>query len=153
LVFLIWPEPYEFRVSQSTFQAVEKKDGEYVPLDDFQIGYEKLAAFERRCQVVAVLSGMIGAYVAHLTATLLTGRDVSVLIMVAAIPLIMIGMWIATANVPETVDPVYGDGFAISLPFWFYMLVIVFWAIAAAIIEACVLTIRWIMGKYVLKAS
>jgi hypothetical protein len=56
-------------------------------------------------------------------------------------------------GLPETVDPVYGDGFAIALPFWFYMLVFVFWAIAAAIIEACVLTIRWIMGKYVLKAS
>ncbi len=152
-VFLVWPEPYMFRVSQTTFQAVEEIDGEWVPLDDYQTGFKKLEAFNRKCQIVCCLSGAFGACIAHLIASLVAGRDVSISITLTAIPLIMIGIWIAAAIVPETVDPVYGNGGPMWFGFGFYMLVFFFTATVAAAIEFCLLAIRWVIGRCILVAS
>jgi hypothetical protein len=143
-----WPEPYVFHVSQLTFDAEEVVDGKLVPLDDFNIGYERLNAFQRRLQFALLLSAIIGASVVHLTASLFRFRNASVLVDLLAAIGAVFAAWIADANLPPFVDPVYGaDGFHIAFPWWLGMMGLVLLTLGIAGVS---LIVRSILGKIVL---
>jgi len=120
-IFATWPEPYVFHVSQLTFGAEEEVGGKLVPLDDFNIGYERLDAFQSRRNIVWLISAIAGASVVHLTASLFRLRSILVDLL-AAIGAVL-AAWVADATLPPFVDPVYGaNGFDIGLPRWIEMI-------------------------------
>ena len=86
-ICFIWPEPYEFSVSQITFDAWELRDGQYVQLDHYNTGYAKLEVFKRQLITVVLFSGIIGACLGHIFSllVLLRLRDMSWLSVACAI--------------------------------------------------------------------
>lgn len=147
-IIATWPEPYVFHVSQLTFDAEEVIDGKLVPLDDFNIGYERLDAFQRRRQCAWLMSAIIGGSVVHLAASLFRFRNASVLVDLLAAIGAVIAAWIADATLPPFVDPVYGaDGFHIEFPRWIEMMGLVLLTLGIAGVS---LIVRSILGKIVL---
>jgi len=146
-IIATWPEPYVFHVSLITFDAVEESDGKLVPLDDFNIGYERLHAFQRRRECAWLMSAILGASVVHLAASLFRFRNTSILVDLLAAIGAVIAAWIADAHLPPFVDPVYGArGFHIGFPRWIEMTGLVLLTLGVAGVS---LIVRSILGKFV----
>jgi hypothetical protein len=144
-IIATWPEPYAFHVSQLSFDAAEEIDGKLVPLDDFNIGYERLNAFQRRRQCAWLISAFIGASVVHLIASLFCFRNASILADLLAAIGAIIAARIANATLPPFVDPVYGaDGFHIEFPRWIEVMGFVLLTLGIAGVS---LIARSILGK------
>ena len=109
-LFVFLPTPYVFHVSQLTFDAWEEKDGVSIPLDDYQMGYSRLAVFKRFRFLSILFAGILGGSSVHLFSSLMNRRDMSILSLVLASSCSLLGILLADTLLPPIVDPVYGEG-------------------------------------------
>lgn len=112
-----------FHVSQLTFNAWEDKDGVSIPLDDYQMGFSRLAVFKRLRFLSILFEGILGGSSVHLFSSLMNGRDMSILSLVIASSCSLLGILLADNLLPPIVDPVYGEGGRRIFPWWLVTLI------------------------------
>lgn len=141
----VWPEPYVFRVSQSTFNAWEEQGGKQLPLDDFKTGYARLEVFEKQRFIATLFCGAVGGALVHLVSSALTGKDTSFPSWFLAFFCAVSAMVFADSKLPPLVDPVYGAGGLFHFPWWAETLIpMIFFAVPIGVFF---FLLRWLLGK------
>jgi hypothetical protein len=145
LIAVVWPEPYVFYVSQLGPVGAEEVDGKLVKLDNWEDGYAKLDAFQRKRMTAVLASAVMAAAAVLALAAGIFGGDTSWWAWLVAVAAATFGMWAIDRALPPVIDPVYGTGFQHIFP-WYIELTVSL--VVATFAVAPLAVLRWLVGRW-----